>query len=94
MNVKVVHMSTGEDIIVEVINDTEDTLEVSTPLVAGPTAQGQIGFGPWAPLVKEGETIKLDKKFIMFYGEPNPDVAEQYQKIFSPIETPSKKLIL
>ena len=56
--------------------------------------QGQIGFGPWAPLVKNGETIEIERKFIVYIAEPQDEVSEQYQKIFSPIETPSKKLIL
>ena len=46
------------------------------------------------PLVKNGESIEIDKKYIVYVAEAQIDVVEQYEKIFSPIETPSKKLIL
>ena len=35
-----------------------------------------------------------DKQFIVYVCDANDEVVENYEKIFSPIETPSKKLIL
>ena len=52
MNVKVIRMNTGEEVIVTLLNETEDSIEIENPLVGMPTQSGQIGFGPWAPLVK------------------------------------------
>ena len=94
MNVKVLRMNTGEDVIFTLVEDKEESIVVENILVAVNGGQGQIGFGPWAPLVKNGETIEIERKFIVYIAEPQEDVSEQYQKIFSTIETPSKKLIL
>tara|TARA_A200000159_G_C7025707_1_gene215810 strand:- start:12 stop:296 length:285 start_codon:yes stop_codon:yes gene_type:complete len=94
MNVKVLRMNTGEDVIFTMVEDKEESIVVENILVAVNGGQGQIGFGPWAPLVKNGETIEIEKKFIVYIAEPQEDVSEQYEKIFSTIETPSKKLIL
>ena len=94
MNVKVLRMNTGEDVIFTLVEDKEESIVVEDALVAVNGGQGQIGFGPWAPLVKNGDSIEIEKSFIVYIAEPQDEVAEQYQKIFSPIETPSKKLIL
>ena len=68
MNVKVFRANTGEEVIFTLINEDENTIEVENPLVAMPSAQGQIGFGPWSYLQKEetthfykntGETISI-----------------------------------
>ena len=94
MNVKVVRMNTGEDIIFNLLETNEKFMKIENVLVAGPSATGQIGFGPWAPLVKDGDPIEINVDYICYIAEPQIEVAENYQKIFSKIETPSKKLIL
>ena len=94
MNVKVVRMNTGEDIIFNLLEKNEKFMKIENVLVAGPSASGQIGFGPWAPLVKDGDPIEINVDYICYIAEPQIEVAENYQKIFSKIETPSKKLIL
>ena len=94
MNVKVVRMNTGEDIIFNLLEENEKFLKIENVLVAGPSATGSIGFGPWAPLVKDGDPIEINVDYICYMADPQIEVAENYQKIFSKIETPSKKLIL
>ena len=94
MNVKVLRMNTGEEVVFTLVSETENTIDIENPLMAMPSPQGQIGFGPWAPLVKNDSTITISKEFIVYLEDVQVDVLEQYEKIFSPIETPSKKLIL
>mgnify|MGYP003121274139 FL=1 len=94
MNVKVFRMNTGEEVIFTLINEDEKTIEIENALVAIPNAQGSIGFGAWSMLQKKDTTLTIDKQFIVYVCEANDEVVENYQKIFSPIETPSKKLIL
>ena len=94
MNVKVLRMNTGEEVVFTMVNETDNTIEIENPLVGVPSAQGQIGFAPWAPLVKNDETITISKEFVVYLESVQVDVLEQYKKIFSPIETPSTKLIL
>lgn len=94
MNVKVLRMNTGEEIIFTLINEDETTIEVEHPLVALPNAQGQVGFAPWSTLAKEDETIKISKEYIVYVIDAREEIVENYEKVFSPIETPTKKLIL
>lgn len=94
MNVKVIRMNTGEEVIFTLINEDEKSIEIENALVAVPNAQGQVGFGPWSVLHKEGTTLTVDKQFIVYYCDARDDVVDNYSNLFSPIKTPTKKLIL
>tara|TARA_B100001057_G_scaffold201461_1_gene202241 strand:+ start:14629 stop:14913 length:285 start_codon:yes stop_codon:yes gene_type:complete len=94
MEVKVLRMNTGEEIIYTQINETDEYVEVENALVALPNAQGQIGFSPWSYLSADDATIKISRDYIVYIIEAKDMVVENYKKIFSKIETPSKKLIL
>jgi len=94
MKVKVLRMNTGEEVIYTEISEDENTIEVEHPLVAIPNAQGQVGFAPWSTLAKDENTIKVSKDYIVYVIDARDEIVENYKKIFSPIETPSKKLIL
>ena len=94
MNVKVFRMNTGEEVIFTLINGDDTSIEVEHPLVALPNAQGQVGFAPWSTLAKEDDTIKVSKEYIVYIIDAREEIVENYEKIFSPIQKPSKKLIL
>tara|TARA_B100001559_G_scaffold98264_1_gene82240 strand:- start:4311 stop:4595 length:285 start_codon:yes stop_codon:yes gene_type:complete len=94
MEVKVLRMNTGEEVIYTQISEDENSIEVEHPLVAIPNAQGQVGFAPWSTLAKDENTIKVSKDYIVYVIDARDEIVENYKKIFSPIETPSKKLIL
>jgi len=95
MNVKVIRMNTGEEVILTIVEEKESSIVVENTLASGINGSGNIGFTPWAPLVKNGDTIEIDVKWIVYIGDPQDEVREQYEKIFSTIETPpTKKLIL
>ena len=94
MNIKVLRMNTGEEVIFTLVEETEDYVSVQNPLVAVPSAQGQIGFAPWSVLSKEDDGIKVEKQYVVYLIDTRDEIVENYKKIFSPIETPSKKLIL
>ena len=94
MDIKVLRMNTGEEVIFTLIKENDDCVVVQNALVAVPSAQGQIGFAPWSVLSKEEDHIKIEKKYIVYLIDTRDEIVENYKKIFSPIETPSKKLIL
>ena len=94
MEVKVLRMNTGEEIIFTLIDETDEYMEIENALVAVPNPQGQIGFAPWSYLAEEKQTLKISKEYIVYVIEAREMVVDNYKKIFSKIETPSKKLIL
>ena len=94
MNVKLLRIITGEEVIAELLSEDTDTITVKNGLVVIPNAQS-VGFAPWATVIsKQKPEIVLDRKFLVYMAECDADVVEKYESIFSPIEKPSKKLIL
>ena len=94
MNVKLLRIVTGEEVIAEVLSEDTDSITVKNGLVVIPNAQG-VGFAPWATVIsKQKPEITVDRKFLVYVVECDADVVEKYESIFSPIDKPSKKLIL
>lgn len=94
MNVKVIRMSSGEDVVASVIEDKEDVLVIENPIVAFNQGNGKLGFAPYAPLLdKDQKELELNKKWIVYIAGVNDDLVESYEDMFSPISKPSSKLI-
>ena len=55
--------------------------------------QGQIGFAPWSPLLQK-DKLEVTKKYLVYIGEPQAEIIEQYNTMFGKISQPTKKLIL
>ena len=95
MTVKLIRMSSGEDVVATVVSDTEEILTLEDAIVAIPTGQGQIGFAPWSPLIcPSDKKIPVSKKFVVYIAEVNDDIKNQYNDMFNRIVTPSNKLII
>ena len=94
MNVKLLRIVTGEEVIAEVLSEGTEFITVKNGLVVIPNAQS-VGFAPWATVIsKQKPEITIDRKFLVYVVECDADVVEKYESIFSPIDKPSKKLIL
>ena len=96
IDVKLIRISTGEEIIAEVLSETDDTITVQNGLVVLPNAQG-VGFAPWATVISKDEPeITVKKTFIIYVAAVQDDVAQKYNEMFgSKLVTPSpKKLIV
>ena len=87
-------MWSGEDVIADIVEETTDSIVITDPIVAVPSQQqGQIGFAPWSPLLQK-DKLEVTKKYLVYIGEPQADIIEQYNTMFGKIATPTKKLIL
>jgi len=88
-------MSSGEDVVAEVLEDNDLSIVVMNPIVAFNQGDGQLGFAPYAPLQKRTEKeLEIDKNWIVYMTNVNDELVEKYEEMFSPIKTPSSKLIL
>tara|TARA_B100002019_G_scaffold39590_1_gene33150 strand:+ start:3302 stop:3589 length:288 start_codon:yes stop_codon:yes gene_type:complete len=95
MNVKLVRITTGEDIICDLVEEADDTVTFANPIVAVPSGNGQIGFAPWSPLLsKDVKELTINKKFVMYISETQEQMVTEYESMFSPIITPNKNLSL
>jgi hypothetical protein len=95
MNVKLIRMSSGEDLITNLVSETEDTIVIENAIVGVPTGQGTLGFAPWSPMISKAQTeITVDKKFVVYIAEADESIVDQYTQMYSNIITPDKKIIV
>ena len=95
MNVKLIRMWSGEDVVADLIEEKNDSVVICNPIVAVPTGNGQMGFAPWSPLLKgKNEELEVTKKYIVYMADTQTEIEEQYQDMFSVLKTPNKKLVL
>ena len=96
MNVKLIKMWSGEDVITDLVKETDDSIVIKNPIVIVPSGQqGQVGLAPWSPLLKGKDTeLEVTKRYVVYINEPQEEFISNYTQMFSPIATPPKKLIL
>ena len=96
MNVKLIKMWSGEDVIADLVKETDDSIVITNPIVVVPSGQqGQVGLAPWSPLLKGKDTeLEVNRKYVVYINEPQEDFVSNYRQMFTGIATPPKKLIL
>ena len=91
MNIKVLRMWSGEDVVTDVLAEDEDFLTITNPIVAVPAGGNQLGFAPWAPLLKGKDVeLRIQKAYVVYVSEANESIENQYTEMFSVIATPPK----
>ena len=95
MDVKLIRIITGEEIVAEVVSETDDTITVQNGLVVLPTNTG-VGFAPWATVIsKENPEITVSKTHVVYVAEVQDDVSKKYNEMFgSKLITPDKKKLI
>ena len=94
MTVKLIRMWSGEDVIADIVEENTDSVVITDPIVAVPfQEQGRIAFAPWSPLLQK-DKLEVTKKYIVYIGDPQVEIIEQFNQMFGKISKPTKKLIL
>ena len=99
MNVKLLRLKSGEDIIADVtLVDTEDTIKLENPAMLMPIpghahgGQVSMGFGPWAPF-SDDKQFEIPRDWLVYISTPNMDLLNQYNQMFgSGIVVPDMKV--
>ena len=87
-------MWSGEDVIADIVEENTDSVVITDPIVAVPSQQeGRIAFAPWSPLLQK-DKLEVTKKYIVYIGDPQAEIIEQFNQMFGKISKPTKKLIL
>jgi hypothetical protein len=98
MTIKLIRMSSGEDVIATVVGEVEDAIQIKNALVLVPAQNNQLGFAPWSPISDpQVEYIEVFKQFIVYVTVPQEAAIENYNMIFNSsniVTPPEKKLIL
>ena len=96
IDVKLIRIVTGEEIIAELLEETASYIKVQNGLVVIPSTQG-VGFAPWATIIsKEKPEITLDKRNLIYIVDLDEEVTKKYNEMFGSklVTPPSKKLIV
>lgn len=97
MTVKNIRFINGENVIADVVEETEDTITLQDAIVAMPVSEDgvQIGFAPWAPLQDPDiPDLTVSRHHVMYITKPNASLEEQFNKMFNRIQVQSKKIIM
>jgi len=97
INVKLFRISTGEEVVAELVSETDTSVTIKNGLVVLPTAQGGVGFAPWTPVIdKDKPEIEVSRNFLVYIAEVDSQVKNKYNEIYgSKLVVPDeKKLIL
>ena len=78
-NIKLVRLTSGEEILVNVIHDMPMSITVTDPVLLIPD-KGKIGFMPYMSYC-EIDNMVIKKDHIMFNLEPTEDLKGQYKKM-------------
>ena len=95
IDVKLIRIITGEEVVAELLEETESFIKVQNGLVVLPTAQS-VGFAPWATVIsKENPEIIVQKTHVVYIAEVQEDVAKKYNEMYgSKLVTPSSKKLI
>ena len=95
MNVKLLRIITGEEVVAEVVGETDTTVTVKNGLVVLPSGQS-VGFAPWATVIdKENPEITVSKTHVVYIAELDESIGQKYNQIYgSKLVTPDKKKLI
>jgi hypothetical protein len=95
MNVKLIRFTFGQEVVAELVEETDSSITIKNSLAAFPTNQGTMAFLPFMPLVDKGkDEVAISKQHVVYIADPSEEVSKQHRNAFSSVITPEKSLIL
>ena len=95
MNVKLIRLTSGEDVIAEVVNRTDESITIQNGIVGVPSSQGTLSFVAWSPMLSKTEKeIEVSNRFVVYNAEAAEEIVDQYKQMYSPIAQPEKKKLI
>lgn len=95
IDVKLIRMMTGEEIITEIVSEDDSHVTIKNALVVIPQGQG-VGFAPWASVIDmDKPEIKISRNFLIYIVDVNNQVRGKYNEIFgSKLTIPEEKRLI
>ena len=93
MKIKLLRLVSGEELIAEVVNSSEDSYTLKDAIVMIPAGEGRIGFMPFLPYTEAKDGISIRKQDVMLVVDPIEDLIDQFRQARSGISTPPKGII-
>lgn len=97
IDVKLFRIATGEEVVAEFISEDDNFVTLKNGLVVLPSADGRVGFAPWASVIDRSvPELIIARNHIVYIAEVDPAIKKKYNEVYgSKLVTPEeKKLIL
>lgn len=83
MNIRLVVLTTGEQLLTTVTEQTETTVTITKPTIIIPTGKGELGLMPWLPYTNvETNGVTLKSTHVVCVVEPRTELANHYSSMF------------
>jgi|TARA_A100001035_G_C27597170_1_gene414759 hypothetical protein len=95
IDVKLLRIVTGEEVIAELVSEDENTITVKNGLVVLPSGNSY-GFAPWATVIdSDNPEITMVRNHIVYIAEVASSVKKKYNDLYgSKLITPDEKKII
>ena len=96
MNLKLLRLRSGEDVICEVLKESAEYIYIKNPAMLMPVGsqgqQMQMGMAPWMPFSEQNE-FEIPRDWLVIMSDVVKDIANNYNQIFgSGIVVPDVKV--
>ena len=96
MNLKLLRLRSGEDVICEVLKESAELIFIKNPAMLMPVGsqgqQMQMGMAPWMPFSEQNE-FEIPRDWLVVISDVVKDIANNYNQIFgSGIVVPDVKV--
>ena len=96
MNLKLLRLRSGEDVICEVLKESAEFIYIKNPAMLMPVGsqgqQMQMGMAPWMPFSEQNE-FEIPRDWLVVMSDVVKDIANNYNQIFgSGIVVPDVKV--
>jgi hypothetical protein len=97
-NLKIVRLSTGEEIMGEIVSDGSSTIEIKNPvrIVVVPSqadpSNPSVGFAPFMQW-SDDKTLTLSKNHVITQASPITEFVNQYNSMFGGLVIPNTKIM-
>ena len=95
MEVKLLRVSTGEEIVAEIVSEDAVDVTLKNALVVIPTQQS-VGFAPWATVIdRENPEVTVSRTHIVYVANLDESIRNKYDEIYgSKLVKPEKKSLI
>ena len=93
-DIKIVRISTGEELLCTVDSSNKDHLTLSDVAIWLPTEANSLGLAPFMAYSDAKDGMEIPRSYVMFMVDPVETLKKQYQTMFSKIITNDSKLII
>ena len=85
MNLKLLRLRSGEDVICEVLKESAEFIYIKNPAMLMPVGsqgqQMQMGMAPWMPFSEQNE-FEIPRDWLVVMSDVVKDIANNYNQIF------------